>query len=343
MATKLDKKQIAKLGELGITAKSVEDAHKQLIKLLAENGVDGVDDETLAELMDMYEAFYDSDDSSEDEDLEEAAEDAEEEDEEAAEDDEDEVEEEDDEEEVEEDEEEDEDEEEAPKKAPAKKAAPKAPVKKAAPTKPAPKAPVKKAKASRAIGEYFSKDNDEHVEMLREPFLENDMFEGKIDDFKLLKLGFTAYKEGESAKRAVFSYDRLKIVDGAVVGDLFFNALKGRDEVEENVDLGDVDREFKNFNLNLLFIPKVSPEEVLQILESNDLLDKMCSRIGAADKKAVKAREKMEQKMAEKTKKVPAPTKKAAKPVEEDEDEVEEAPKKAPAPVKKAVKKAAKK
>jgi len=56
---KLDKEIKEQLKELGVVGVKTEaEARKLLIKKLTEVDVDGVDDETLEELTEMWESFY---------------------------------------------------------------------------------------------------------------------------------------------------------------------------------------------------------------------------------------------------------------------------------------------
>lgn len=325
--TPLDKATIKRLSAVGIEALSEEGARAKLLKKLAENDIDNVDEDPLDDLIDMYKQFHEEPEAEAEEeaaDDEEAAEEASEETEEEGHEEEeeyDEAAEEVEEEETAEEEAEEEDEDEKPAKATAKPAVkPGKPQVGAAAKATAKPAVAKAPKTVRVKGAAWNKDNEAHVKMIQKPFVKNEDYSDL--EFKMLKQGFTAYEELTSAKRALFSYDRVKITDKGLVGDLFFNALKGKEEVEEHVDLGDLDREFKNFNPNLIFVPRVSPEEANAILANNDLLAHMRGKVEAADKKAVAARKKMEEKMKEGEKK-PAPAAKVA-------------PKAAPAPVKKA-------
>ena len=329
--TTLTAAQTKQLASLGIKAKSEDDAKKQLIKALAEEQVTDVESEPLSELIDMYEAFYEAEEEVEEEEVEEDEDSHEEEEDydEVAEE-----EEEDEEEEVEEDDEEEEEDDEEPKKKVTSKKAPvkKAPIsKKTVPTR---KAPVKK-EASRSRVTVWSKEDPKHVEAIQEPFV--DRYEDL--EIKLLKNGFTAWAPLEATKRAIFSYDRLRFnAEDELIGDLFFNALKGLEEVEENVELGDIDREFKNFNANLVFVPRVNVEEVNQILAANDLIMTMQQRLESQDKRAVASRKRLEEKMRESDKSNKKVSKKTVKKTAPSE-EVQEEPKKTMKKVVKKVKK----
>ena len=307
VAAPLDKETLKRLSKLGIEATTESKARKELQTKLAEEGVDGTDDDSLKDLMEMYVNVLPEEEAAEEEEAEEeeaedeeTAHEEEEEYDEAAEEDEEE-EEADDEEEADEDEEEEEEEEEAPTPKAKKTVAPVA-AKKAA-------APAKKT-STRVKGEPFDANgNKEHAALLL-PLLKKEFPDLEV---KVLKQGVTVFLETKSQKRALFGYDRVKVVAGdkpKLVGDLFFNALKGMEAVEEAVDLGDLDREFKKFNQNLIFVPQVSAREMVTIIKANGLYDKMLKDTKAADKRAVAAREKMEEKMASEPKKgIKAPVK----------------------------------
>ena len=290
--TPLDKKQIKTLASLGITAVSEEGARKKVLAELAKSEITGVDDDSLEDIIDMLKTLKAESEPEEETTEEEAATEEEETYDEAAE-------EEADEEEDEEEEEEEEEEDEAPA-ATVKKTVAKAPPAKAAPaakavTKAAPKAAAKTT-TPRLKGEPFSSANAEHVKALINPVKKAypDL------EIKVLKQGYTAFQELTSAKRALFGFDRVKLVDGEWRGDFFLNAMKGLEEVQEHVDLGELDAEFKNFNPNLIFIPRVTQADIDTILEANDLLAYMKGKAEAADKRAVANRKKMEETMTTK-------------------------------------------
>ncbi len=67
MATKLSPKQVKALTAVGIKDTTTEGAKKQLLKLLKAEQVTGVEDETLEELISMYETFYTADEDDEEE------------------------------------------------------------------------------------------------------------------------------------------------------------------------------------------------------------------------------------------------------------------------------------
>lgn len=344
--TKLKDSEVAKLKEVGITGvKTVEEAKKKLLKYLKDNEVDGVDDESLSDLIDMASGFYEGGEEEEEETEEEEAEEETEEAEEEEEEEEkpakkstkkeepkkaaakkpvkkEEVEEE---EEEEAEEEEEEEEEEKPKKAAATKKV----------------APEKKAKAGRAAlkGETFDAENEEHVELIKK-FGKMKIFKTKKveTEVKVLKKGCTVYLLLNAAKKAIISIDRCRVVDGEIVGDLFFNALKGKEEVEKHVEAGD--HEVKPFNKNLLFVKSITGSEMKEIL-TDELMEVMIGKLQVSDERLTKNRKKMEESLSEekgkkttpaKEEKKSAPaTKKKAVEVEEEEEEEE-----APAPKKKA-------
>lgn len=285
--TKVTAEQLKKLIKLGIKSKTdVESARKELIKKLGEKDVDGVDKDSLEELIEMYEAFFEADEEEEEE-----------------------VEEESDEEESDEDElAEEADEEEEEEVAPKKKSATKPEVKKSA------KPEVKSTKTTKKSTEKFTpwtSDDDDNKKALKAI---TKLFPKA--EIKWLKQGLTIFFPGKSSKRAVISFDRIKFAaDGSIVGDLFFNALKGKEEVYSK--LGE-DREFKFFNANLLFLSKLSIDDVLEILDQ-ELIDYMTKKLTTADGRALKNREKLEEKIKGDKKSSPK-----AKAVVEDEDEEEE-------------------
>ena len=338
---KLDKKQIAELGKLSITVKTgtSEEATKILIKKLADEGVDDTDGEDLNSLMQMYESFVETEESEEEEETEEEEESHEEEEEY------DELAEESEEEEeqpkknvkkpaapvkkstkkveVEEEEEIEEEEEEKPKK-PTKIAVAGKLIAKNTGGKPTPKQPEKKAAkktVSKSILEQFDSENEDHIEMLQ-PLV--DAFPKLNVEMKLLKKGATLFALMKSSKKAVISFDRVRIVEGEMKGDLFFNILKGREEVEKMIE---TDKDFKNFNANLLFLSQVTIEEALELF-SKEFVKLASDRLSNTDKRLTQAREKFENELKSDNKKAAskAPIGKVVKKVEpvEEEEEIEE-------------------
>ena len=344
---KLDKKQIAELAKLGITVKAgtTEAAEKILVDKLAKEGVDDTEGEDFNSLMQMYESFVDEVEESdeeeeetheEEEEYEELAEESEEEEEEeekpkknvkkpvapvkkptkkVVEEEEEEL----DEEEIDED---DEEEDEKPKKVTKIAVAGKV-IAKNTGGKPTSKQPEKKAvkKATKSAVEQFDSENEEHVELLQ-PLV--DAFPKLSTEMKLLKKGMTLFALMKSSKKAVISYDRVRIVEGEMRGDLFFNILKGREEVEKMIE---TDKEFKNFNPNLLFLSQVSIEEALELF-SKEFVKLASDRLSNTDKRMTQAREKFEKDLIADNKKAKskAPIGKATKKVEEveEEEEIEE-------------------
>ena len=157
-------------------------------------------------------------------------------------------------------------------------------------------------KKERVKGELFDRSDESHMKLLKKKVLNSSVFNGL--EAVVLSHGVTAYQTGASARRAVFSYDYLRITPEGIIGSLFFNALKGREETLEKVDLSDFeDRELKDFNHNLCFIPRVNVEEVEKLLAANKLLDLMKSKVAKIDQKATTNRKKLEEQMIEKEKK----------------------------------------
>lgn len=336
---KLEKKQIAELGKLGITSKksTAEDAKEILIKKLAEQGVDDTDDEDLHSLMQMYESFVDLENEEEPED--EESHDEEEEYEELAE----EVEEDEEEEEVkpikkiapiskkpikavklEEEEEELEEEEEIEMKSAKKKitiAGKQVEVKKggtpAVKSKPETKKKATPVKNSSVTA--FDCENEEHLELLQ-PFAA--AFPKLNVEIKPLKKGMTMFALMKSSKKAVISYDRVRLIEGELKGDLFFNILRGKEEVEQHIE---TDRDLKNFNKNLVFVSNVTVEEGIELL-NKEFIKMVSDRLTNVDKRMTQAREKMEADLKVNDKKVAAKStqKVSKKVVEVEEDEEEE-------------------
>ena len=226
MATKLTQKEKDSLKAVGVTGvATVEDARKKLIKYLADNEVDNVDDEPLVDLIGMAEAFYESGDemSPEEENDALAAEVSDDDEEEEAP-------------EAEEEPEEEEEEEEAPapvkkpagKTVPAKKETP-APVKTAA--KPAAKTTAKAPVAKNPDNLLFDARNNEDHKDFMAPFYE--AFPEEDFEIKILKQGFTIRSLGNNAPLTIFNFDELRIIDNSHLrGNAYFNRLAKVEELE---------------------------------------------------------------------------------------------------------------
>lgn len=226
MATKLKPNEVTQLKAVGIKgATTVEDARKSLISYLAENEVDNVDDETLADLINMAEAFYDADAPStteEDNDdlAEEVAEDEEGEEEEVPADD-------------------DEEEEEEPvvKTKTTSKTVAKVTPKTAVKSTPAVKvvaktpAPAKKAVVRDENNVVFdARNNEEHLEFLD---IFKEIFTDDEYEIKILKQGFTVRLLGSNATPTIMNFDELRIIDNTYLkGNAYFNRLKNVEELD---------------------------------------------------------------------------------------------------------------
>lgn len=289
--TKITAEQLKRAAALGIKAKDADGVKKELIKELAKQDVEGVEGESMDELLEMYEAFFEAEtEETEEDEVNQLAEEAD-------------------------DEEEEEEEEEVVAKPKAKVVAKPvaAPVKAAASVAKKP-APAKK-EATEKLSAWSSEEKGSKKAL--QPII--DLFPDA--EIKWLKQGLTVFFLGKSSKKAIISFDRVKVAaDGTVVGDLFFNALKGKDEVHQHVG---EDKPFKNFNANLLFLSKLPIDEAVEILEEGDLIAHMNKTLASADKRAVVNREKLEEKISG-TKEVAKPAKtvtKAKAVVEEEEEE----------------------
>ena len=236
---KLSKDQNKDLSKVGIEAKSQESARDILIKKLGENDVDDVENDSLEELIEMYAAFYE-----EPEEKQEVAHEEEKEYDEAS--------------------------KTSGKKAKkvAEPAAETKKVKKTVDKAPVKEKSVKKQKVSKR-GEGWSNANEEHVELLEKIVSKAMKAIGfSKDDFenKILKQGCTVYMKMKSGKKALFGYDKLRVIEGEIVGSFFFQCLKGQEEVDNA--LGDVieinggDLELKNYNPHLIYATGINGKDL---------------------------------------------------------------------------------
>jgi len=329
MPTALNKAQIAALLAIGIASKTEEDARKKLVAFLKKNDVDGVDDDELKSLIEMAEVFYESSDDAG----------ATEEDETEA---------------------EDELDEEPPvvakKPTPAGKG--KAPVKSdedeleevieevkskginvkkgAAPAaKPAAKpAATVVGRKTELTGDKWDGRNDKKHDAMIKPFRQ--MFSEKEFQIDLLKQGFTVRVLGTNAKTTVLNFDEIRIDNGTLVGNFYFNRFKSVEDL--NAFLPEQYQEGgENEKVSGMFrgeshpcVRKVSADELIDILENSDLLTEALKRASSTDTKMGANREKLENSIKGSTTaaapKAPAAKKPTPAPVEEVEevDEIEE-------------------
>lgn len=270
MATKLKAAQIEQLKALGITSTTEEDARKKLIEGLKQNDVDNVDDETLSDLIQMYEAFY----SGEEAELNELADEVSEEDEEEVEEEEEDAEEEEIEEEEETDpllemdrtalknyikekslevkvlksytdddirekireaeealsENEEEEEIEEEEEVAPVKEEEKAKTKQTTKAK-TPAPAAKKVVAKDENNQIFdARNNEEHVGFLD---IFKEIFDEDQYEIKILKQGFTVRLAGTNATPTILNFDELRVIDGEFLkGNLYCNRLKNVEELD---------------------------------------------------------------------------------------------------------------
>lgn len=331
MATKLTAEQLSKAEVVvgAIKTKTEEEARKKLIEFLADNEVMGVEDDSINDLIEMAEVFYEpapkatppkktakvvqpepeeeEEEQLEDEDLEEVGEDdeaLEEEEEEPVEDD---------------------DIEEEPvvkKKAttPAKtaaKPAAKVEVKKAAPVEksksaaPAKAAPAKAVRESSGGEKFDGRNVPAHLKYLK-PF--ETVFPKADFEITCLKQGFTVRVLGANAKTTILNFDELKIVDGKLNGNLYTNRFKSVDDLLEVLPDEYHEREIGMFRMEAHpSIRKVTQDEVFDIFNNSELLNVSLDRANAKDAKMGINRERLEETLKQGTK--AAPAKSAAKVV----------------------------
>ena len=359
MAKKIDAATAARLKSLGIKAKDEDEARKKLLKILAENDIDGMEEEDTDSLLDMAESMVDPEETemTEEEEndalAEEVGEEEGDEDEEEEEDDE----EEDDEEEDDE-EEDDEEEDEEPEEKPAKKTAVKTAGKKAEkkveePKKAAKAAPKaekketeKKAAKPAKVGKRGMKLDPKNNKDDRKAFAFLEKF-FPADEYEycwIVMNGVTIKHKGQNSSRAIIGIEACtQMPDGSVTGTLILMPFVKKTDIldEKGID-------WKPCWNGTPQIKGMTFEEMGETIES--LLEHMTNFVEKVDKRLGDNRKKMEKSLSkhavdeaeEKAAKKAAAKKvtKKAEVVDEDDDEEEDdEPQK---PAKKAVKKAKK-
>lgn len=335
MAKKIDAKLEKRIKALGINAKSEDDARKKLVAKLEKEGIEGMEEEDLENLIDMVESFVeDDDDTEEDVDTEETSEDDDEDDdiEDLA--DEVEAEEADDSEEDDEDDEEDdeeEDEEPAPKKT-SKKAEPKKsekPAKKAAekPAKETKKAEPKKTTSKRGV-KLDPKNNEDDREAFNK--LQELFGEGYQLDW-LSSFGLTVKHIGKNGKRGVLTLENAtKHDDGRITCNLYLLTM-----TKETEKLDELGIDYELCWTKAPFMKGITFEEALDILKK--VFEIITGFASTVDKRLGDNRKKMEDNLKKSGKKASTKASKKAEP--EDDEEEDEEPKK---PAKKVAKKSKK-
>ena len=350
MAKKIDAALAKQLKNIGITAKTEDDAREKLLKALEKEGIEGMEEESTDTLIEMVESFKLTDDPEPEEEEEETEEESDDDAEANELADEVEAEDAEDEEEPEEDDdtEEEVEEEETPAPAPkkAEKKAAAAPKKAETPKKEAKKAaPAKKETAAKAK-KRGNKLDPRNVEADREPLQPIiDMFGDEYDVDWLTSNGGTIKHAGKNGKRGVVSIENLtRQEDGEVTCNLYLLTMKNETNVLEEKGI-----EYQLCWTKAPMMKCITLTEVKEILEQ--VFENITGAVKKIDKRLGENRKKMEESLQKSDKK--AATKKAtpapADPddeVEDDEEEETPAPKKEAkkaALAKKAAKKTAKK
>lgn len=324
MAKKVDAEMAKRLKALNINAKTEDAAREKLLRILEENGIEGMEDEDTDTLIDIAESFVEPESeseskSSDDDDAEDLASEVKEEDE-------------DDETDNDDDNDEEEDEKPAPKTAkkpvakPAKKADKKVDSsKKETPAKRSTRLDPKNNLADRKAFDVFKK-----------------LFPEEQYEYAWIVSGLTIKHKGANSNRGVISVDNLSLqADGTYVGNLYFLNMGKRTEV---LDAADV--EYVICWSGAPLAKRITLDDMLEILEN--IHDDMVANLTKMDKKLGENRQKMEKELEKKNKdnakKTTAKKKVEPEPEpeddEEDDDEEEEpAPKKTKKPDAKPAKK----
>lgn len=318
MSKKIDSAIAERLTALGIKAKSEEDARTKLLKILADNDIDGMEEEDTDSLLDMAESMVDveSTDLSEDDDdrsddereADELAEEVAEED-----GDEDECEDDsDDEEEDDEDEEEDEDDE--PKK-PAKKSAPAKTAKKAEKKEPAKKAEKKQSKRGGVKLDPMHNEDDRKEFKFLKKFFPTDKYEYRW----LATNGVTIKYKGANSSRAIVLIETCsKQASGDITCNLYLLTFS-----KSLQQLDDKDIEYELCWNGAPFLRGITFTEVEETIA--ELLELMEETVSKIDKRLGDNRKKMEASLKKTTKKETAKkATKTAEPEDEDEEDDEE-------------------
>ena len=332
MAKKIDAKLEKRLKNLGITAKSEDDARKKLVAKLEKEGIEGMEEEDLENLIDMVESFVEDDNDTEENDDVDTDETSEEESDDDEDDDIEDLADEVEAEEAEEsdDEEDDEEEDEEPAPAP-KKASKKAEPKKAA-EKPA-KKETKKAEPKKATSKRGVKLDPKNNEDDRETFNElQELFgEGYQLDW-LSSFGLTVKHIGKNGKRGVLTLENAtKHDDGRITCNLYLLTM-----TKETEKLDELGIDYELCWTKAPFMKGITLEEALDILKK--VFEIITGFASTVDKRLGDNRKKMEDNLKKSGKKASTKASKEVEPEDEEDDEEEDEE-----PVKKPAKKVAKK
>ena len=316
----MSKEIVKRLNAMKINAKNEEDARKKLLKILTDNDIDGMEDESIETLLDIAESLVEDTETTEEEEAEELANEAEEEETEEAE-----------EEEAEEPEDDDEEEEEKPAKkaAPAKKSAP---AKKEEKKPAAKKETAKKEKApKRGVKIDLKNDADEQKAFKK---IWAKMFpESEYEYAWLSTNGCTIKHKGANANRGMITVEACtRMDDDTIKVNLYILLLNKKYEILDNHDI-----DYAKCWNGAPMLKGITMDEAVEIMTT--VVGEMTGIVEKLDKKLGDNRKKMEdnlnKKSAEKAAAKKAPAKKA-EPEDDDEEEEEEEPeeksaKKAPA------------
>lgn len=305
---------ISRLGAIGISAKTESDARQELLKILEENEIDGMEDESIDTLIDIAESFVDSNSSKNDPEEEEEEDDEEEE---TNEDESDSDEEESDDEVEDEPEDEEEEVEEKPKKVAPKKEKD-APKKEKVSNKEKKVATPTKKRGVKLDPQNNPEDQKE-FDVLKKVFPES-----KFQYRWVANSGCSIVFKGANSSKNIAKVENCsKMDDGSVKCIIYFQSLKNGDALDE---IGVTDYEICWSGCP--FLKNITLSDAVEILKK--LLDDLLQKLQKNDHRLGENRKKMEESL-KKTSKVDD---------EEEDDDVEEKPKKA---VKKEIKKVSKK
>ena len=317
MAKKINEELAKTLKNLGITAKTEEEARKKLIAALEKEGIEGMEDESLSVLMDMADGFLGSEEEDEIEETEDEVEDSDEEMDELA----DEVENEETEAEAEvEDEAETEDEVETEekvetesKKKPSAAKTKKKNETKSKESKESKESPKPKKSGSRGV-KLDPKNNPEDRKELLEI---KDMFGENYTLDYVNTNGATVKYAGKNGKRGAVKVENLtKHNNGTVTANLYLLTMNKQTDVLDELNI-----DYELCWTKCPMIKSVTIEEIKEIIKS--VLDVISEAVTKIDKRLGNNRKKMEENLKKTEKKV---KKVAIKSVAEDADKNVEAP-----------------
>jgi chemotaxis protein histidine kinase CheA len=300
MAKKIDSKLEKRIKALGINAKSEDDARKKLVAKLEKEGIEGMEEEDIENLIDMVESFVEDDDDIEENDEVEEVEEESEEEEESDDEEEDieeladeveaeEAEESDDEPEDDEDSDDEEEAEESDDEEEEEKPAPKKSTKKSVFKKLA----SKKSTSSKCSVKLDPKNNEEdrsHFTNLQKMFGENYQFDW------LSNHGFTIKYNGKNGKRGIVSIENTtKREDGNITCNMYLLTMK-----KETDKLDELGIDYELCWTKAPFMKGITLNEATEIL--NKVFEIITGFASKVDKKLGDNRKKMEDSLKSKKK-----------------------------------------